>query len=250
MFWWKLLLMPALIGAVTWAGRRWGPGVIGWLVGLPVVGGPILFFLAVEQGAGFAARAAQGTLVGLVALSAYCLVYAHFSRRTWWAPSLAGGWAAYFAVATMLPLLPVHLGLSAAAGFGALALAVRAFPHTTIRDTPLVAPPGEILLRMGAATGLLWAITAAANRAGPQWSGIFTPFPIFASVLPAFTHRGAGWQAAVRQLKGILLGLYSFAMFFLVVGATVERLGIPAAFLAAAASAVAMHAASLRALKR
>lgn len=250
MLWWKLLLMPALIGVVTWAGRRWGPGVIGWLVGLPIVGGPIILFLALEQGAGFAARAAQGTLVGLVALSAYALVYAHTSQRTWWAPSLAGGWMAYFAVAALLPMLPTNLAFSAVAGFGALALTVRAFPRITIRDTPIIAPAGEILLRMAAATILLLSITAAANRLGPQWSGIFTPFPVFASVLPAFTHRGAGGQAAAKQLRGILLGLYSFALFFVVVGAMVEVAGIPLAFSIAAAAAIAMHAASLRAARR
>ena len=64
----KLFLVPLLIALVTLAGRRWGPGVAGWLSAFPVVAGPILFFIAVEQGADFAANAAVGTLSAVLAM--------------------------------------------------------------------------------------------------------------------------------------------------------------------------------------
>ncbi|HLI06681.1 MAG TPA: hypothetical protein VKV40_08945 [Ktedonobacteraceae bacterium] len=35
LFVFKLLLTPLLIGLVSLAGRRWGPAVSGWIVGLP-----------------------------------------------------------------------------------------------------------------------------------------------------------------------------------------------------------------------
>ncbi|RON08058.1 hypothetical protein BK659_17630 [Pseudomonas brassicacearum] len=46
----KLSLIPGFLLLISLAGKRWGPSVAGWLSGLPVVVGPILFFLAVEQG--------------------------------------------------------------------------------------------------------------------------------------------------------------------------------------------------------
>ena len=46
----KLLLVPCFLLLVSLAGRRWGAHVVGWLAGLPVVAGPILYFLALEQG--------------------------------------------------------------------------------------------------------------------------------------------------------------------------------------------------------
>jgi chromate transport protein ChrA len=46
----KLLLIPGFLLLISLAGKRWGPSVAGWLSGLPVVVGPILFFLAIEQG--------------------------------------------------------------------------------------------------------------------------------------------------------------------------------------------------------
>src|SRR5262249_1129973 len=71
----KLVLTPLLISAVTLAGRRWGPGVSGWLAGLPLTSGPVSVFLAVEQGPQFAMRAALGTLAGLAAVAAFALSY-------------------------------------------------------------------------------------------------------------------------------------------------------------------------------
>ncbi len=52
----------------------------GWLSAFPIVAGPILFALNLEQGAGFAARAAEGTLLAVVAILVFCLVYAWASR--------------------------------------------------------------------------------------------------------------------------------------------------------------------------
>ena len=52
------------MAAATWAARRWGPAVGGWIVGLPLTSGPIAFFLALEHGPAFAARAALSTILG------------------------------------------------------------------------------------------------------------------------------------------------------------------------------------------
>ena len=44
------------------AGRRWGPGVSGWLTGLPLLAGPVSVFVCIEQGETFASY-----LLGLAA---------------------------------------------------------------------------------------------------------------------------------------------------------------------------------------
>ena len=72
----KLALVPLLIWLVTLAGRRWGPAVAGWLSAFPIVAAPILLTLALEQGAPFAAGAAEGTLAAVIATLAFCLAYA------------------------------------------------------------------------------------------------------------------------------------------------------------------------------
>ena len=42
----KLVLTPLLIGMASVAGRRWGPVVSGWLIGLPLTSAPVVLFLA------------------------------------------------------------------------------------------------------------------------------------------------------------------------------------------------------------
>ncbi len=80
----KLLLVPALIGAITLAAHRWGPDVGGWLSGFPVVSGPVLLLLALERGAEFAARAAVGTLSAVIAILCFGLSYAWAATRFNW----------------------------------------------------------------------------------------------------------------------------------------------------------------------
>jgi len=67
----KLILTPLFVGGATLVARRFGPRVGGWLVGLPLTSGPVAFYLALEQGTGFAARAPQATLLGQVSFAAF-----------------------------------------------------------------------------------------------------------------------------------------------------------------------------------
>jgi hypothetical protein len=62
----KLVVTPALIGAASLAGRRWGAAVGGWLVGIPLTSAPIALFLALDHGAHFAASASVGMLLGTI----------------------------------------------------------------------------------------------------------------------------------------------------------------------------------------
>ncbi|QAY92927.1 hypothetical protein CUN63_24935, partial [Pseudomonas sp. ACM7] len=64
----KLLVIPGFLLLISLAGKRWGPSVAGWLSGLPVVVGPILFFLAIEQGQVFAAQSATAALSAMFAM--------------------------------------------------------------------------------------------------------------------------------------------------------------------------------------
>ena len=77
----KLFLAPMLIGFVSIAGRRWGPTVGGWLVSLPLTSAPVILFLGIEQGTAFASSAAQNTLMGIMSVASFCLVYYWFSFR-------------------------------------------------------------------------------------------------------------------------------------------------------------------------
>ena len=54
----KLTIVPLFIALVTLAGKRWGTRLAGILGGLPVIAGPIVVILALEQGQAFGVQAA------------------------------------------------------------------------------------------------------------------------------------------------------------------------------------------------
>jgi hypothetical protein len=139
----KLTLVPAFIGALTLAGRRWGPAIGGFLTGLPVVAGPAVFFMAVEQGEAFAAGAARATFTGLVSLTAYCLVYGRVSRRAAWPVSLAAGWGAFIASTAALDRLSIPLSLSLPLVAGTLAAAPKWLPGSRTPEDLPVPPPAR-----------------------------------------------------------------------------------------------------------
>ena len=71
----KILLTPLLILLCLLAARRWGAFVGGVIAGLPLISGPVSFFLTLEQGAAFSAAASFNTLLGVLACTATALIY-------------------------------------------------------------------------------------------------------------------------------------------------------------------------------
>src|SRR5579864_5312449 len=96
----KVVVTPALIAAATLAGRRWGHRLSGWLVGLPLTSGPVVFFLTLDQGTGFAISAALAVLLGTISQAAFALAYAWAAVRSRWPVATAAG-CAVFALATI-----------------------------------------------------------------------------------------------------------------------------------------------------
>lgn len=239
----KVLLTPLLIAAASLAGRRWGPAVSGWFVGLPLTSGPIAFFLALDQGVGFAAAAAVGSLAGALAEVAFCLAYVALARRGWPA-ALAGATLAFAVVAAGLQRAAPPLALTGAGAIGALAIALRLVPGR--RATPATPPPPawDLPARMAITTVLVLVITGSASALGPRLSGVVATFPLYAAILAVFAHRAAP-AAAVQVVRGLLLGLFAFAGFFVVLGALLERAGVAAGFAAATATALGIQGASL-----
>ncbi|HMA34974.1 MAG TPA: hypothetical protein VKY74_10905 [Chloroflexia bacterium] len=246
----KLILSPLLIGAVSLAGRRWGPAVGGWLVGLPLTSGPVVLFLALDQGPAFAAAAAQAIMLGIVSPGVFCLTYSWLARRWRPLPTLLAGWLMVL-VATVV-LEQVSLALLPAFGLVVLilGLVLKLLPRPAGPSLGVAAPRWEIPLRMVVATGFVLVLTGLAQVLGPRLSGLLAPFPIFATILGVFTHRLQGAAMAGRLLRGVVLGSFSFAGFFLVVAILLQPVGLPLAFLCASGVALGMHGVSLWLLQR
>lgn len=213
----KLLMAPTLVVVATLAGRRWGPRVSGVLIALPVVAGPILLVITLEHGEEFGARAARGSLLGVVALSAFCVLFARTARLGWPA-ALAIGWLGYavFAAAGSRWDAPAPAGLAVA--LVALVIARLLLRGGDALDDRVPARPWwDLYARVGTTAALVIAITTAADALGPAVSGVLTPFPIATSVLAAFTVARHGPVAGATMLGGFITALPAFALFFFVV---------------------------------
>jgi hypothetical protein len=237
----KLVLVPGLIALVTLAGRRFGARFGGWLNALPLVAGPVLFFLALEQGDVFVARAAEATLAGLAAVAAFSVAYAWTATaRPWWSSVLVG-WAA-FAVLTVVFQAVAWTAVSGLAlALGAFGVAPFVLPALPAAPSPAPAPAWDLPLRMLAALGLVLAVTGLAAGLGPRLSGAITPFPIATTILLAFTHAQQGAPAAVGFLRAFLPAMWSFAFFCFVLAVGVVALGRDRGFLLALAVHLAVQ---------
>jgi len=243
----KLTLVPALMAAVTLAGRRWGPAVAGWLAAFPVVSGPILLIMALEQGPAFTATAAVGTLSAVLAILIFGVAYAWAATRHAWPVSLIMGLVAYALAVAGLSQSSPSLSVFAPLVLAALVMAPRLYPvpPAASATTPAHAKPvNDIALRMLAGALLVLLVTHFATLMGPGLSGVLAMFPVMASVLVVFSHRHVGASFAIQMLRGMVLGYYAFAAFCIVLALTLPTAGITSAFVLALAAAVSIQAVS------
>lgn len=242
----KLVLTPLLILLVSLAGRRWGSGISGLLIGLPLTSGPVCAFLVLEQGAAFGGQAAVGALAGIVAVAGGCVGYGIAARRGLrWPSCLATGGASFGVLAIAVHQLsapPAAMFLVAVLAVCAAAAVLRDAGGLVWRQARQRDGWRDAGVRAVLATATVLILTAVADRLGPQTSGLLAPFPVYTSVLVVFSHREEGSAAARRLLRGQMLGSVSFAVFFLIVAAWIDTHGAGVAFGLAAVGSLLSHA--------
>jgi hypothetical protein len=245
----KIIIAPVLIGLVSLAGKKWGPGIAGWLLGLPLNAAPILLFITLQQGHSFAAAAAYGSLLGLIAWAFFCLIYAICSPYcSWWASTLVG-WVAYCAVGWILLRVHLQVGWSFLLTVLAITAIFLLFPQAG-QERPLQPRPKyELWLRMISATAMVLALTGVAAQLGPQRSGILTVFPAFTTILAVFSHFQSS-ASAVKVLRGVTLGLYTTSVFCVTLSVFLVRFNPLLAFTLALAAAGVVQGISLVFMRR
>lgn len=237
----KLLLVPVLLAAITLAARRWGHGLAGWLGSFPVVAGPVLLVVTLEQGANFGAAAAEAGLAGLAPTILFLVTYGRVSAtRPWW-QTVAISYLVWGMAVALLAQVPSGLVLSLVIGGVALALAplfLRA-PGSVL----LVRLPNRLELpaRMAVGVLLVFITSALATAFGPRLAGYTALFPLVGSVVASFTHAFHGRDPTLRFLAGMARGLWSVTVFLLVLALALPWAGVAVAFGAALLATLAFH---------
>jgi hypothetical protein len=242
----KLLLAPAFVVAASLAARRYGARIGGLVGGLPVVAGPILLVFALDHGPAFAAGAAAGTLLGLVSLLAFTLVYAHLATHVRWWASLLLGWGAFFAMTAALSTVTLDADAALAVVLVAIALTLLVLPAPRGEPTgPVRLPAWDLPLRALSALALVLALTAVAGQLGAKLSGLLAPFPVITSVLAVFTHAQHGERELRLIMRGLVMGFVAYALFCFVLAVSLEAFGTAGGFLVATLAALATQAIAL-----
>lgn len=213
----RLFMTPLLITAATLAGRKWGPGVSGWLIGFPLTSGPVSIILTLQYGPTFAAQAAVGNLGGLISICAFNIVYSVVAAHGNWFITALTAAVAFVAMTVMLNSFTLILVPTFVITVSAIALTLRLIPKRTLAAVTTQPPRWDLPARMIVATVFVIILTGLAPILGPQLSGLITPFPIYATVLAVFAQRQQGAAAARNLLRGMTSSLFGVAGFFLVV---------------------------------
>ena len=235
----KLALVAASILAASLLARRYGHAVSGALAGLPVIAGPIIAILLIDQPAARVRGIALAALVCEPAMLVHIVVFACAARRFSWPICLTLAMLSYAIVALALssmtwpPLVVVGVVLAA------LAAATRALPvHGAVAGAPVAVPASELWWRLAAALAIAATVMWGADHLPAAIGGALLALPITGSVLPCFTLPRHGPQATARLLGGFVRGQSGFVAFFIVLVALLPLLPKVAAFGAAVAAAV------------
>lgn len=246
----KLILAPIIIGSASLAGRRWGAAISGWLVGLPLTSGPVAFFLALSHDRAFVFDAIRGTLSGGFSLIAFSLTYAWTAKRFNWVVSIFTSMLV-FAGMTMLmqniiiPFIPLF--------FCVLAVIFAGLWWMPKQESVISSStPGkwDIPARIFIGTSFILLITGIAPYIGARLTGLLTTIPLYISILTIFAHRHDGHASANNVLHGLILGLFSFAGFYLVLGLLIEQISLTVSFGAAILATLIVQGASLLILRQ
>jgi hypothetical protein len=239
----KLLLAPTFVVCASLIARRFGPRAGGLVGGLPVVAGPILLVYALAHGRAFAAGAAVGTLLGLVSLTMFAVVYARLAEHAFWGVSMLAGWLAFCAATAVFSAITVGAGAALAIAAAGLAVGLACAPRSAAdSDEPGGPPAWDLPLRAVCALALVLTLTAIAGWLGPRLSGLLAPFPIIATVLATFTHAQRGVDEVRRLLQWMIGGYGAFALFCFILAVALRPLGVGATFALATAAALLMQA--------
>lgn len=245
----KLIGTPAIVSGATLAGRRWGPTVTGWIGGLPLASGPLTYFLAIEQSPRFAAASSAATLAALLGVSAFAVAFCRLSPRGAWPLPISVGLASYLVVAALILFVPLTAPVAFGLALVALTVGLRLLGSPGVAQAIGPVPVWDIPARAVAATVLVVGLSALASTLGARVVGLIAPFPVYAAIMGGFTHALYGPAAAIRLIRGVLVGLYGFACFYLSV-ALLATESVLLAFLVGTVTALTVHATSMWVIRR
>lgn len=246
----KLILAPLIIGSASLAGRRWGPAVSGWIVGMPLTSGPVVFFVALSHGATFAESSVLGVLSGGISLVLYALTYAWVATRFPWYVAFVGSFIVFSLSTLFLQNITVSLWFIVPVVVAAILIGLTCMPKVELEPGESKLSQWDIPVRILIGTSFILLITGIAPFIGSRLTGLLTTIPLYVTILSIFAHRDYGPAAAAHVLRGLLYGMFAFTGFFFVLSLLIEKTSLGVSFGLAVLTALAIQGTSLLILRR
>ena len=213
------VLSAAAVGLLLSALRRAGPRAAGLAAAVPINSTPVLFWLWLERGGGYAASAVLGSLYG-TALTV--LLGAIFGRAALTRHAALAALVAWMAVGCIvvvtwrLSAMPVAATVLA---IGAIVLGHLAWPRLPARVEPVRRGERTSTLPSIATAGAMsLAVSALSNHSGPQLCGLVAALPLIGTFALHAGHRQGGTTLMLRVLGGYLDGMTAKAAFLATLG--------------------------------
>ena len=233
----KLCIVPLFIGLITLAGRKWGSGIAGLMGAFPVVAGPIVIFIALEQGSLFATFTAVSAISATACLMLFGIAYSWSCIRLAWPLALLIALSTWLVSAFILATCSPGLEASLVIAISSLLMTPYLLPKMKV-----IAPPRtklhDLPWRMLVGALLTLSVTTLATLLGETWSGILAVFPVIGLVLAVFTHNTLGPAYVTQVYRGMVKGFYSFTAFFVTLSLLLPISSILIAALSSVLSAI------------
>ncbi|HNF95259.1 MAG TPA: hypothetical protein PLQ75_11465, partial [Anaerolineales bacterium] len=246
----KLILAPLIIGSASLAGRRWGPAVSGWIVGMPLTSGPVVFFVALSHGATFAESSVLGVLSGGISLVLYALTYAWVATRFPWYVAFVGSFIVFSLSTLFLQNITVSLWFIVPVVVAAILIGLTYMPKGEVEPGESKLSQWDIPVRILIGTSFILLLTGIAPFIGSRLTGLLTTIPLYVTILSIFAHRDYGPAAAAHVLRGLLYGMFAFTGFFFILSLLIEETSLGVSFGLAVLTALAIQGTSLLILRR
>lgn len=222
----RMAITACFVLAATVTAERAGPLVGGLVATLPLGGGPVYVFLAMDHDVHFIAASAVNSLAINAVNVTFALVYALLAQKRSLLVSLPLALLVWLALA--LAVYSISWTLTTATLFNVVVLIgciALARPLRNVRIPLLYRRWYDLLLRAVLVAALVGVTVTMSFRIGPSGSGILAIFPIILISVILILHPRVGGKPTAAVLANAVLGLVGFALACITLHLTAEPLG-------------------------
>ncbi len=222
----RMAITAGFVLAATVTAERAGPLVGGLVATLPLGGGPVYVFLALDHDAAFIAASALNSLAINAVNVIFALTYALLAQKRSLFVSLTLAMLVWFALAWVVYALPWTVTSALLVNVVVLAACISiARPLRNVPIPRIYVRWYDLVLRAAMVAALVGVVVTLSFRIGPGGSGILAIFPIILISVQIILHRQVGGKPSAAVMANAVLGLTGFAFACIVLHVTAVPFG-------------------------